>query len=77
MGITAPKKRKEEKNKDHNNPKYLKDLLESSQKTCRQYLIEKEDTILKLKEEIIKFLSHKDMNLSKQLMEKILKEEDE
>ena len=62
MGISAPKKRKEEKNKDINNPKYFKDLLELSQKTGRLYLNEKENIILILKEEIIKFLSHKDMN---------------
>ena len=77
MGITAPKKDNKEKNKDHNNPKYFKDLLESSQKTCRQYLNEKEDIKLKRKEEIIKFLSLKDMNSSKQIMELILKEEDD
>ena len=77
MGITAPKKRKEEKNKDHNNPKYLTDLLESSQKACRQYLNEKEDIKLKKKEDIIKFLNLKDMNSSKHIMELILKEEDD
>ena len=77
MGITAPKKDNKEKNKDHNNPKYLTDLLESSQKACRQYLNEKEDIIMKKKEEIIKFLSHKDMDSSKQIMELILKEEDD
>ena len=69
MGSTAPKK-------DHNNPKYLKDLLELSQKTCKQYLNEKEDIILKKKEEINNFLTQKDLNSSKQIMEVILKEED-
>ena len=69
MGITAPKK-------DHNDPKYLKDLLELSQKTCKQYLNEKEDIILKKKEEINNFLTQKDLNSSKKIMEVILKEED-
>ena len=41
MGISAPKKAKEEKNKDNNNPKYLKDLLELSHKACILYLNEK------------------------------------
>ena len=59
MGISAPKKTKEEKNKDHNNPIYLKDLLELSQKACILYLNEKEDIKLKKKEEIIKFLNLK------------------
>ena len=77
MGVTAPKKRKEEKDKEHNNPKYLKYILELSQKICRQYLNEREDIILKKREEIIKFLSNKDINSSKQTMEKILKAEDD
>ena len=77
MGISAPKKNIGQKNKDHNDPKYLKYLLELSQKACRQYLNEKEDIIMKKKEEIIKFLSHKDMNSSKQIMELILREEDD
>ena len=46
MGVTAPKK-------DHNDPKYLKDLLELSQKTCKQYLNEKEDIILKKKKKLL------------------------
>ena len=68
MGITAPKKT--------NNPKYLKGLLELSQKKCIQYHKENEEIILKKKEEIINFLQLKDMNSSKDIMEMILKKED-
>ena len=74
MGITAPKENNRE---NHNNPKYIKNLLENSQTICSLYVNQKEHIILQLKENIVISLSHKNMILSKQIMEQSLKEEDD
>ena len=59
------------------NPKHLKDLLESSQKTFKTYITEKNDTISHIKEEIEKYLQSKDINSLKEKMKKFLSEEDD
>ena len=55
----------------------LKNLLESSMLACEQNTNEKKDNINLLKEELIKYLNLKNLNSSKEKMEKILKEEDD
>ena len=74
MGTSGPKENESDKFKVQ---KCLDILLLKTLQICKKYQCYKEDNILKLKEEIFYFLIHKDMNSSKQLMEKLLKEEDD
>ena len=55
----------------------LKHLLELSMVSCEQNTNEKKNNINRLKEELIKYLNLKDLNSSKEKMDKILKEEDD
>ena len=64
-----------EKNKS-NSSQDPKNLLDLSQKTCKQYYNEKESNINRLKEELVKYLNQKDFNSSKEKMYSIIKEED-
>ena len=58
-------------------PEYLKQLIEVSQKEFKKYQTEKDETIQKIKEELINDLNSKDKNSSKEKMKKILKAEDD
>ena len=60
-----------------NEPEYLKDLIETSQKIIKKYQAEKDDTIRGTKEEIVKYLNSKDISSSKKKIEIVLKAEDD
>ena len=62
--------------KRSNEPEYLKNLLQSSQNTLKKLKNEKNATIDNIKKEIEEYLKSKNINSSKEKMEKILKEED-
>jgi len=58
-------------------PEYLKELIEISQKEFKKYQTEKDEVIRNTKEEIINYLNSKDKNSSKEKMKIILKAEDD
>ena len=60
-----------------NEPEYLKELIEASQKEFKKYKTEKDEIIRKAKEELVNYLNSKDKNSSKEKMKIILKTEDE
>ena len=60
-----------------NEPEYLKELIEASQKEFKKYQTEKDETIRKTKEEIVNDLNSKNKNSSKEKMKIILKAEDD
>ena len=60
-----------------NEPEYLKELIETSQKIIKKYQAEKDDTIRSTKEEIVKYLNSKEISSSKEKMEIVLKAEDD
>ena len=60
-----------------NEPEYLKELIEASQKEFKKYKTEKDEIIRKEKKELVNNLNSKDKNSSKEKMKIILKTEDE
>jgi hypothetical protein len=77
MGIGSSRRNNKETEKNKSNSSQdPKNLLDLSQKTCKQYYNEKESNINRLKEELVKYLNQKDFNSSKEKMYSIIKEED-
>jgi hypothetical protein len=77
MGIGSSRRNNKETEKNKSNSSQdPKNLLDLSQKTCKQYHNEKESNINRLKEELVKYLNQKDFNSSKEKMYSIIKEED-
>ena len=63
MGIGSSRRNNKETEKNKSNSSQdPKNLLDLSQKTCKQYYNEKESNINRLKEELVKYLNQKDFN---------------